>query len=209
MCLDTQLKIEKQDTVIGLDVSEADIHITEGKSRARQSGAGAGVTKSGTQVLVFCLLLIKWRKSGEVRHSSTEPFPEERLGAHGSVCRAFTRLSAPIKEQLAARTDERTPAAPPRLSLHNKRAKRRGKSRDSASSFRDFLIEGKAIPSGPHPHSLDYSSHYKEDENNSLLKATILFFFFFCVIYYFTENVPNILRKFKTKNVQLGNKHRP
>lgn len=35
-------------------------------------------------------------------------------------------------------------------------------------------------------------------------KQPYFFFFFFCVIYYFTENVPNILRKFKKKNVQQG-----
>lgn len=133
------------------------------------------MTNSGTQVFAFCLLLIKWQKRGEVRLTCMQPLPLKSVSAPGSKSREEGRE----RETESERECRTSPFILPR----EKRGMQRGKSQHSASSFRDFLIEGKAIPSGPRRHGPDYSNHYKGDENNSLLKARVLLLLFIILFY--------------------------
>lgn len=129
---------------------------------------------------------------------------EERYGSH--ACSLFPWRASQRRDQRAERREsacERERRTSSFILPREKSGMRRGKSRHSVSSFRDFLIEGKAIPSGPHRHGPDYSNHYKGDENNSTQSKHRFCVFFGYLLYYFTENVLNILWKKKVKEKNM------
>lgn len=64
-------------------------------------------TETRTQVLVFCLHLIKWQPGGKAQNPLS---PNARTLLSG-VCHTFACLNAGIKDQLASPTDVGVPAA--------------------------------------------------------------------------------------------------
>lgn len=128
--------------------------------------------ESRTQVLVFCLHLIKWQPSGKAQS------PLLQTHVPGSVASA-TRSPASMQVSKTSSPLPQTSECQPHGGFHSTTTRGKcGRGRvGTLSSFRDFLIGGKAIPSGPHPHRLDYSRHYKGMKITHNSKPLSFFFF--------------------------------
>lgn len=157
--------------------------------------------ESRTQVLVFCLHLIKWQPSRKAQ----SPLLQKHVP--GSVASA-TRSPASMQVSKTSSPLPQMSECQPHGGFHSTttRGKCGGGRVGTLSSFRDFLIGGKAIPSGPHPHRLDYSRHYKgmKITHNSKLLSFFFFYLLFIIIS-LRESVPNTLLKFKKMQPQRTN----
>lgn len=151
-------------------------------------------------MLVFCLHLIKWQPSRKAQS------PLLQTHVPGSVASA-TRSPASMQVSKTSSPLPQMSECQPHGGFHSTttRGKCGGGRVGTLSSFRDFLIGGKAIPSGPHPHRLDYSRHYKGMKITQL-KATVVFFYLLFIIILLRESVPNTLLKFKKMQPQRTNR---